>query len=228
MIVGDSLGAALGLGMKDLAEQQNDFAVFDRSIVSCGITIGGTTRALGYEHPFRESCAERPQILADAYASFAPNVVIIFGGVADIADRRLVDGGPIVQVGDPEYDARISQTIDGLVREALDHSAIPIVLTMPVINPIYDPGNAMAPPPYDEAEPDRADQFDALLRSTVAGVPGARLIDLRSWMETQPGGSFDASLRSDGVHLNRNGALLAAKWLLPQIREMLNATAQPR
>lgn len=163
-----------------------------------------------------------------AYASFAPNVVIIFGGVADIADRRLVDGGPIVQVGDPEYDARISQTIDGLVREALDHSAIPIVLTMPVINPIYDPGNAMAPPPYDEAEPDRADQFDALLRSTVAGVPGARLIDLRSWMETQPGGSFDASLRSDGVHLNRNGALLAAKWLLPQIREMLNATAQPR
>lgn len=221
MLIGDSLGAALGLGVKAVAEEDGTFAAYDRSIVSCAITLGGTTRSMGYERPFRDSCYERPQILQTAYEEFHPNVVLIVGGFSDIADRRLSEGAPVVRVGDPAYDELITNTYGSLITEALAHDAIPVLLTLPQLDPVYAPGNAMAPPPYDEAEPWRSDRFNALIRESVQAHPGAQLIDIAGWMQNQPGGAFSPALRTDGVHLNLEGAKTATQWLLPQLRAFL-------
>ncbi|MBV9514870.1 MAG: hypothetical protein JO280_12660, partial [Mycobacteriaceae bacterium] len=73
---------------------------------------------------------------------------------------------------------------------------------------------------YPEDQPDRIDNWNALVRSAVAQYPNARVLDLNS--KLGPGGAYATKLdgikmRSDGVHPTAD----AVRWLTPWLLQSL-------
>jgi hypothetical protein len=73
----------------------------------------------------------------------------------------------------------------------------------------------MGDPPFSEAQTDRVDRFNSLLRYAVGGRAEVEIVGMQEWMRSLPGGELNLALRPDGVHFSQQSTLLVADWLMP-------------
>jgi hypothetical protein len=220
MIVGDSVGGTLGLGF-DTVGPDNNLWVWNRGRLGCGLFYGGSVIEGGEVVPVNSDCDWRANWPGDLDA-FKPDVVMMLVGAWDILDRE-VDGN-LVKFGTVAYDTSFLQQLDDATALLASQGAKVVVLTTPFFSrPELVGQTGREWPEYD---PWRVDRINSLYRDFLEAHPGRyTLIDLNKFVS--PGGKFTDELngvqiRGDGVHFTGEGQLMVDKWLVPQLRDVVN------
>lgn len=214
MIVGDSFAFAIGPGLTDYALETGQMAVLNRGIVGCSYGRGGRGRGIGLDREWLPECRAREAELVTQLTEFAPDVVLMAGGMWDIADRKPEGFDEWTHIGEPEYDAYLMGEIQHLTDTLSAKGATVVWTTAPTFDPQYDPSTYMGRPPYSEAEPGRSKAFNDVLAVALMSRPGAKLLDLAGWMQSFPGGEFSENLRVDGVHFTMESTKTVANQFL--------------
>lgn len=215
MVVGDSFAESIIFGLQEWGLLSGQAAVMNKTIVGCPFGRGGRNRGISIERKPSRECEERDDNLAAAITEFDPDVVFLAGGLWDITARRPPGFDRWTHIGDEAYDWYLAGEISHLIDVTASGGAKVVWANSPHWNPV--PGSVifMGRPPYVEAEHERVDRFNEVLASVVDPRPEAEVLDLAGWMNTQPGGELDPSLRFDGVHFTEESTDRLAAWLGP-------------
>jgi hypothetical protein len=139
---------------------------------------------------------------------------LLIVGRWETVDR--VNEGRWTHIGDPAFDAYISGEL-GRALGILGSTGAPVtVADLPFSRRGEKPDGTL----YPEDQPQRVDQWNALLRRTVGQRTGVGILNLNK--KLCPEGVYTAkvdgiAVRSDGVHLTAEGV----KWLTPWLEESL-------
>jgi peptidoglycan/LPS O-acetylase OafA/YrhL/lysophospholipase L1-like esterase len=217
MMAGDSMAESIVIGLQAWAEQTGAMSVKNQSVVGCALGRTGMTRAINVERAFEDRCTERDGALATAVSEFDPQLVVVAGSFFDVADR-LPDGfDSWTHIGEPAYDEWLVGELRNLADTATSNGAQLVWLNSPHLDPVPGSTMLMGDPPYPEADPARVDRFNELLNQALDGRPNTTILDLQGWLRQQPGGEFDPSVRTDGVHFTYAGTAIFAPWLGDQL-----------
>jgi len=107
-------------------------------------------------------------------------------------------------IGEPAQDALLQQLLTEGVEALLKETPIVILTTSPYIEPGRINGRSPVKAEPD-ADPERMDRLNAIIRNVAARYPNVAVIDLAGWIESQ--GDDDRRLRPDGVHFTDKVAL---------------------
>jgi peptidoglycan/LPS O-acetylase OafA/YrhL/lysophospholipase L1-like esterase len=223
---GDSTAMLAAYGL-DIWSRENGQAVVDGSgaRLGCGIGRGGRVRIAQYgEGPTNPECDAWPTRWPAVLAKRPADVAVIMVGPWDVTDRVIPGDDQWRAPGDPTYDAYLKSEMEAAVD--LLTSQVPTVVWL--TNPLLDFGRADAVPPatpYPVSEPARTARYNEILQEIAAERPALHLVDLAGWMRTLPGGELDASIRPDGVHFSKSGAVEVARWLGPELLALLGRQA---
>jgi hypothetical protein len=140
--------------------------------------------------------------------------VLLIIGRWEVVDR--VSEGNWTHVGDPAYDAYLR----GELNRALDilgsTGARVVITTEPYNRRGEKPDGSL----YPEDDPDRIDEWNALVRSVAKARPNVTVLDLNR--KLGPNGAYTnridgIRMRMDGVHPTPE----AVKWLTPWLTDAL-------
>jgi peptidoglycan/LPS O-acetylase OafA/YrhL len=220
MIVGDSVGGTLGLGF-DTVGPDNNLWVWNQGRLGCGLFYGGEVIEGGEALPVDPAC-DWHSTWADSLDKFKPDVVMMLVGAWDILDREV--DGHLVKFGTVEYDTSFLQQLDDATTLLASRGAKVVVLTTPFFSrPELVGQTGREWPEYD---PWRVDRINSLYHDFLEGHPGRyTIVDLNKFVS--PNGKFTDQLngvqiRGDGVHFTQEGAVMVDKWLVPQIKDVVN------
>ncbi|MFV0316103.1 MAG: acyltransferase family protein [Microthrixaceae bacterium] len=217
MVVGDSFGESVVVGLQKWGLLDGGMAVMDRTIPGCPFGRGGRNRGVGIPRNLEPVCEARDETLLNSVKEFDPEVVVFIGGMWDVTDRRPPGFDSWTRIGRADYDAYLRTEIDHLIDIAQSGGAEVLWANSPYWEPV--PGSVifMGNPPYAEAERDRVDLYNQLLAERIAARGGAEILDIAGWLRSQPGGEFAPALRPDGVHFSEASTDTVAGWLGPTI-----------
>ena len=226
-VVGDSIGDNLARGLQIWAAEHGDIVVYNATVPGCPLSRGGERR-FGDEDPIEVSpvCGWWDGTFAhdrfDAFADFAPDVVVLQDGVNEMLDRRLDHWDDFRRPGDPRFDTWLRQEYEqavGFWADAYD-SAI-VVTNAPCAD--WDRYEK-----FEEIE-DAEVRIQALNTSVYPQMLGARQADL--FQRVCPGGRYSNEVegvqngRPDGFHFSDEAAAaLARNWLGPIVLEVSRTT----
>jgi peptidoglycan/LPS O-acetylase OafA/YrhL len=218
MVVGDSVGGTVGLGLQDFGAQSG-ITVWNRGLLGCGLFYDGQIIEGGELTDVNTDCNWRDHWPGELHL-FQPNVVVMLVGAWDILDREI--DGHLVKFGSVEYDTSFLHQLDDATSLLASTGAKVVVLTTPFFSrPELVGETGRQWPEYD---PWRVDRINSLYRDFLASHPGRyELIDLNKFVS--PGGRFSDTLdgqviRGDGVHFTGAGQQIIANWLIPQLKEV--------
>lgn len=200
MVVGDSFALSVGLGLDHYGTSTGQMTVLNSAMVGCPFGRGGRNNGIGLDRDWLPECRDQDQRLTDAVAGFRPDVVLLAGGMWDVADRLLPGTRRWTRIGQPTYDRYLASEFRHLATLLGATGARVVWTTAPRWNPVFQPTTFMGRPPYAEAGAGRSDRFNEVLYSAVHDLPRVHVLDLARWMRFFPGGEFSPDLRPDGVH----------------------------
>jgi hypothetical protein len=218
MLVGDSVAGTIGLGFDQIAATDG-ITLWNRGRLGCGLFYDGQIIEGGELSDVSPECNWREN-WPSQLEEFKPQVVVMLVGAWDILDRQV--DGQLVKFGSVEYDTSFLHQLDDATALLTSTGARLVLLTTPFFSrPELPVETGREWPEYD---PWRVDRINALYREFLANHPGRYdLIDLNRFVS--PGGRYTDTLngqviRGDGVHFNKEGQLLVANWLTPQLKEV--------
>jgi peptidoglycan/LPS O-acetylase OafA/YrhL len=188
------------------------FHFVDHTIIGCSIVRSGPYRYFGQVIDQKPECDAWPARWSAQVSQDRPDVALLIIGRWETIDR--VNEGRWTHIGDPPFDSYLTAEL----RRALDilgsTGARVVVATAPYSRRGEKPDGSL----YPEDQPDRVNQWNALLRRTIRDRPDIAVLDLNK--KLAPDGVYTAKVdgmqvRSDGVHLTPEGV----KWLTPWIEE---------
>lgn len=209
-VFGDSIGWTL---MHYLPSTPG-FHFVDHTVIGCSLVRGGPYRYFGQTLDQKTECESWPGRWTSAIAADRPDAILLIVGRWETVDR--VNEGRWTHIGEPAFDAYLA----GELRRAVDilsASGAPLtVANLPYSRRGERPDGSL----YPEDQPDRVNQWNALLRRTIAQRAGVGMLDLNK--KLCPEGAYTAKVdgiqvRSDGVHLTAEGV----RWLTPWLEESL-------
>jgi peptidoglycan/LPS O-acetylase OafA/YrhL len=215
LLVGDSVAYSIRTGFHfwNLRSPERTFQVDTHIAFGCPVGGPGIVRTAREKHTFADCNTWRPDLPA-ALAASSPDAVVVVIGLADLNGREV--GGAWRPVGDPVHDAWLRGQVDE-VATLLEAQGVPVLwLTFPHIRAkdSLDPTR-----PWQELdinEPQKVDEFNALLADALADHPGVSLLAFDQWLRTWPEESFSPEDR-DGVHFSYAGSDKVGAWLAPQV-----------
>jgi peptidoglycan/LPS O-acetylase OafA/YrhL len=158
-----------------------------------------------------------------------PDVSVILLDRWELMDRYI--DGAYHHVGEPVYDAYLTQELDLAIAIVKSRGAHVVLLTAPYTHRAERPDGGL----YPEDQPDRVDAWNRLLYQEEAKDPQQiTILDLNK--RVCPQGTFtwvvdNLQIRSDGLHFTEAGVQQwIAPWLLPQLADLaigLPAQAPP-
>ncbi len=214
LLVGDSMGWSVSVGLAEWGEK-NNVQVGRYTALGCGVGGPGTLNYLGLIRPTFPDCADWQRLMGTAVREFDPDVVLVVVGLADIAPRRFPDG-TFRNIGEPAFDARLKQRVRTMARTLTATGARLQWATFPHVDIPYNAGGT-GTPPFVENEPVRIDQLNALVADVLASIPNASMVDFAGYGRSRPGGELDREYRPDGAHLSVEGTADVAQWLGPKL-----------
>lgn len=182
--------------------------------IGCGIARGGPYRYVGQTLQQKTECDAWPSRWAQRINHDRPDVVLLIVGRWEVVDR--MNEGRWTHIGEPGYDAYLR----GELNRALDilgsTGARIVVTTEPYNRRAEKPDGSL----YPEDDPDRVDDWNALLRSVVQKRANVTILDLNR--KLGPNGGYTnringIKIRSDGVHPTPE----AVEWLTPWLTDAL-------
>jgi peptidoglycan/LPS O-acetylase OafA/YrhL len=215
MVVGDSMSWSVFVGLDEWGKTHH--VQFGRySALGCGIGGPGTIDYLGLVRQSFPDCGQWHHDLGKAVRSFRPDTVLVVIGLADVSPRKFPDG-KFHNIGDPQYDARLTERVQRVARTLTSTGATLRWATFPHVDIPFSSGGT-GDPPFVENDPKRIDELNALVASALADVPGASMVDLAGYARNRPGGELDPDFRGDGAHFTASGTAEVANWLGPQLQ----------
>ena len=182
--------------------------------IGCGIARGGPYRYVGQTLIQKPECDAWPSRWSQRINHDRPDVVLLMVGRWEVVDR--MNEGSWTNIEEQGYE----DYLRGELNRALDilgsTGARVVVTTEPYNRRAEKPDGSL----YPEDNPDRVDEWNALLRSVVKTRKNVELLDLND--KLGPGGYYTnwvdgIRMRSDGVHPTPQ----AVKWLTPWLTDAL-------
>ena len=211
-ILGDSVAWTVGAYLP----AHPGLTVNNRAVQGCGIARLPDIRYIGSPHTNYPGCDTWDSRWRSSVATDDPDVSMILLNRWELMDRRL--DGRYQAVGDPEYNAYLSQELTTAISIAAGNGARVVLLTAAYTHRSERPDGGL----YPEDTPQRVDAWNALLKRVAATAPAhPTVLDLNRLV--CPGGAFTWSIgglqiRSDGLHFTPAGVQrIIAPWLLPQL-----------
>ena len=189
-------------------------AFTDYTTIGCGIARGGPYRYVGQTLNQKPECDAWPSRWSQRVNHDRPDVVLLIVGRWEVVDR--MNEGRWTHIGETGYE----EYLRGEINRALDilgsTGARIVVTTEPYNRRAEKPDGSL----YPEDDPDRVDEWNALLRSVVKARPNVSVLDLNR--KLGPRGVYTnrvdgIRVRSDGVHPTPD----AVKWLTPWLTDAL-------
>ena len=232
LMVGDSVAATLGFGFGsvnldpgllrafvdpnlDLDTLTEDIVLWNRGILGCRLFTESSRDANRGVEPETNGCPDPVADWGAAVTEFDPEVTVVSVGAWEVFDRRF--GPRWVSWGDPEFDrlfeARANEVLDVLTA----NGGRAVLLTAPYPNrDPSNPGQAAS-----QTEPERFDHLNQLLRDVAEGRADTTVIDMAEEMCAEGECGKSDYLRYDGLHFSAAGALQVARWITPQLTELV-------
>lgn len=250
LLIGDALAASAS-GWTTI-DGSPPVQVSVAAIPDCGLSVGGWVRlADATVERDRDRCGDAPAQRNAAIAAAGADVVLIWGGLRDVTDRKLADDEGWIRPGTPGGDEFLRTELGALVDAAGQGGARVGVLTVPhvraaqvALSPatrhlpdaanerdamlLQDAAVAVDVPAGGPAENDdaRIDRMNELI-TDVAASRQVPVIDVAAQMRAWPGGEHDPAMRSGGVGLSALGAQTLAPWLGEQVRDLRDTAGAP-
>ncbi|HEY6647739.1 MAG TPA: acyltransferase family protein [Mycobacterium sp.] len=182
--------------------------------IGCGVARGGPYRYAGETLNQKAECDAWPARWAQRINHDRPDVVLLIVGRWEVVDR--VSEGRWTHIGDPGYDAYLRGELNRAI-DILGSTGARVVVTT---EPYNRRGERADGSLYPEDEPERADDWNALLRRVIGPRPNVTLLDLNK--KLGPNGGYTnkvdgIKMRMDGVHPTPE----AVKWLTPWLADAL-------
>jgi peptidoglycan/LPS O-acetylase OafA/YrhL/lysophospholipase L1-like esterase len=224
-VAGDSVAWSVGVGMQDRAEELGVF-VDNRGLFGCGLFTGdgpvdvGGRRAEEIEAPVEtDECRTKAATRwPEQLAALQPDVALLMVGAWDAFDHQL--DGESVSACDPAFRARELAHATEAIEVLGSTGAHVVVVDPPYLR--YDDGEFG--PSREEADA-RIDCLRSVFEEAVAAAPGVTLIDFMPYVCPTPDTcvtEVDGEvLRPDGIHYDAPGGPIIARWLVPQLLDVV-------
>jgi peptidoglycan/LPS O-acetylase OafA/YrhL len=209
-VFGDSIGWTL----MHFLPPTPGFEFIDHTVIGCSLVRGGPYRYLDQTLDQKSECESWPNRWRAQIAVDQPDAILLVVGRWETVDR--VNEGRWTHIGDPGFDSYLAAEL-GRALDILGSSKAPVTVTnLPYSRRGEQPDGSL----YPEDQPDRVNQWNALLTRTVGHRTATRILDLKK--KLCPQGVYtatvdDIQVRSDGVHLTDEGV----KWLTPWLEKSL-------
>jgi peptidoglycan/LPS O-acetylase OafA/YrhL len=190
------------------------FAFLDHTVIGCSLVRGTPYRYIGQTLEQRAECDNWPMRWSTQIGQDQPDVALLIIGRWETVDR--VNEGRWTHIGDPTFDAYLNGELERALNIVGSIGVRVVVATVPYSRGGEKPDGRL----YPEDQPDRVNQWNAMLRNTVSHHRGVQILDLNR--KLCPDGVYTAKVdgikvRSDGVHLTPEGV----RWLTPWLEESL-------
>jgi peptidoglycan/LPS O-acetylase OafA/YrhL len=190
------------------------FAFLDHTVIGCSLVRGTPYRYIGQTLEQRSECDGWPVRWSNQVSQDQPDVALLVVGRWETVDR--VNEGQWTHIGDPTFNAYLNGELQRALNVVGASGGRVVVATVPYSRGGEKPDGRL----YPEDQPDRVNQWNTMLRNTVAQDKGVQILDLNK--KLCPDGVYTAKVdgikvRSDGVHLTPEGV----RWLTPWLEESL-------
>ncbi len=244
LVVGDETAAAWGPAATGTV--QDPIAPSTSAVSGCGlVALGFVAMPDGSAERNTDRCGSVRDQWVAAVEAQRPELVLVSGGLRDVADRRVEADLPWRSIGDPELDDLLALELRELLGELVETGVPVAVATVPHVR------NTTLPPPappardlpagererelyqasvreavsggpgpgFPENDPARIDRWNTLLREAAAAA-SVPVVDVAGATAAWPGGEFDPALRSsDGVGFTTAGLETLSATLGPELRD---------
>jgi len=208
VMVGDSVGLTLGVGLGVDSLDNYGVRLFDGGLLGCDLD-DVEVRLSGVVKAATPGCIDWRTRWRAGIDSIRPDVVGLLIGRWEVSDHLYQ--GRWVHVGDPVWDRHLTAELDQAVTILSSTGAKVVIFTMPYVDPPQEAANGT---PFSENDPARMRAFNKLLigvadshRDRVALIDLNKLLDPRGVYQPVVDG---VTVRStDGVHLTK----AAGEWL---------------
>ena len=195
------------------------FSFIDRTTIGCGIVRGGPYRSAGEVLPQKPECETWPARWSSRISYDRPDIALLIVGRWELVDR--MHNGDWTHIGDEAYDDYLT----GEIRTALTILGSTGARVIVATQPYNRRGERPNGKPFPEDEPERVDNWNALLREVLEDYPNVEVLDLNE--KLSPNGYYTTKVngikvRSDGVHPTAE----AVNWLTPWLLDALNNAAK--
>ncbi|MDP6980878.1 MAG: acyltransferase family protein [Myxococcota bacterium] len=215
---GDSTATTLAVGLQYFQFETGQSVLRRGSAhLGCAVVRKAEIRTGDFVHTY-DGCDDFDVSWAKAIREEQPDIAIVLAAPWDIRDRRL-EGETIWRtIGDPILDRYYTQELQAAVDVLSRDGTLVLWLTHPLVE-VRDRGGKKPAKPYAASDPARIERWNELIRDLERSRPGqVRVIDLRRYIQTLPGGEFDERYRPDATHLTPEAAYQVAKdWLADEI-----------
>jgi peptidoglycan/LPS O-acetylase OafA/YrhL len=183
LVIGDSTGLTLGLGLADSQVARTyGVLVSDQAMLGCGVAVSVNVREHGETVGTAPGCRsgvpaslQWPAHLQAAVDSFHPDVVLVVAGRFEVLDRQAAGTGPWENITQPADAAYVGHQLGLAVRIGSSRGAAVELASAPCFSSGEQPSGAAWP--EDSAR--RVAAYNQLVAATVAAHPGpASLLDL--------------------------------------------------
>jgi peptidoglycan/LPS O-acetylase OafA/YrhL len=215
LMLGDSVAVTASVGLQMDSIRRDGVVLDDKGVLGCDLDVGPSLLG-GVVYTGRPgvNCGSWPTLWSQDVAQARPEVVGLLLGRFEFADH--FHNGQWVSVGQPAWDAHLTDELDQAVTVLSAHGAHVVIFTYPYIDPPLEQANGSI---YPENDPARVVAWNALLRAVAASHPKTvTLIDLNRILD--PAGHFTTTVDGvsvrwpdDGIHIS----LAGGEWLQPQI-----------
>ena len=183
--------------------------------IGCGIARGGPYRYVGQTLSQKPECDAWPSRWSQRISHDRPDVALLIVGRWEVVDR--MQEGRWTDIGDGGYQDYLRAELNRAL-DILGSTGAHIVVTTEPYNRRAEKADGSL---YPEDDPDRVDEWNALLREVVEKRPNVTLLDLND--KLGPNGVYTnwvegIRMRSDGVHPTPE----AVKWLTPWLIDALH------
>ncbi|MGF7238356.1 MAG: acyltransferase family protein, partial [Frankia sp.] len=205
LLVGDSVALTFGANLPPAKTRPLGVDLIDKGIEGCGIVGNLAGRSQGVVGEPRAECLPWVAGYRADVAATDPDVAALLVGRWEVTDRKL--DGMWTSVGQPAYDAYLSDHLDEAITALSSHGAKVALLTTPVFEPQEAPDGDY----YPETDANRVVAFNHLLAAAAARHPGvASVVDFGHVLT--PDDQYVSRINgevvrwSDGVHVAPAGS----------------------
>ena len=216
LLLGDSLAETLGNGL-GVQVASWGATLDDQGIVGCDLDPTTTVNIEGSITRAAQGCADWQQTWKQRIDHQNPDVVAVLLGRWEVSDR-IIDGH-WTRIGEPAWDRVYAAELGSAIRILSSRGAHVVIFTLPYITQTTEAPDGN---PWDINQPVRTDEYNALVRRTVARYPKvASVIDLNRMLD--PGGVYRSTIDTvpvrddDQEHISLYGGMFLRPEILPAL-----------
>ncbi len=215
VVIGDSTAEATGAGVVQWAAANPEYAQVELFTgAGCGLAMGGYLVFHDSERDVDAACSGYVvRAVPERIAARQPDVVMLMTTSWDVADHRLVPGGPVLSPVDPDARRAIANSFQLLTDQLL---AVGVARVVWVQQPVPIAASLTQFDSQGDA-PRHQVLWEVMQRIADANPVAVRVVDLAGWVASA-GLADDTDARPDGVHWTPGAALrIANEFLAPAL-----------